>query len=196
MKCLKVCPVFHSQQLSDISAYCKAWSSHGRFHWPLLILCCSPEPDEAVSSSSWFSLHFGLHLPFGFSCCHCFHSSRCPLTSPFLQKPSQLWPNYELSLGRWSCCHDIRFYGGIEQSSARWWCACASHINGCISCTGSSEVARRSAYINAMTRQIDKINVLRLIALGSITLHYLSCYSIQTICVLSDITALKFLYSL
>lgn len=49
---------FYSQHLSDFSVYSKAWYSHRQFHWPLLILCCSPEADEIVSSSSWFSLAF------------------------------------------------------------------------------------------------------------------------------------------
>lgn len=40
-----------------------------------------------------------------------------------------------------------------------------------------------------MTRQIDKINVPKLMALEAIALHYLTCYSgKKTIRVLSDIT--------
>lgn len=81
----KECSIFHSQQLSDLSAYSKAWSSHSQFRLPLLTLCCSPELDEAISSSSWFSFHFGPHLPLGSSCflyC-CFHLPWCRLISLF-----------------------------------------------------------------------------------------------------------------
>lgn len=49
---------FYSQQLSDFNAYSKAWSSQRQFHWSLLTLCCSPEADEIVSSSLWFSVAF------------------------------------------------------------------------------------------------------------------------------------------
>lgn len=40
-----------------------------------------------------------------------------------------------------------------------------------------------------VTRQIDKINVLKLIALEAMPLRYLTCYSKKNIHVLSDITA-------
>lgn len=49
---------FYLQQLSDFNGYSKAWSSQRQFHWPLLILYCSPEADEIVFSLPWFSVAF------------------------------------------------------------------------------------------------------------------------------------------
>lgn len=79
-----------------------------------------------------------------------------------------------------------------SQPSARWWWTCASLTNGCVSCTDSTELSgdQHTLVLTLhMTRQTEKINVLKLIAPGPITLHYLTCYSIQTICVLPDISA-------
>lgn len=79
-----------------------------------------------------------------------------------------------------------------SQPSARWWWTRTSLTNGCISCTGRTELSgdqHTLVLTLRMTRQTEKINVLKLIAPGPITLHYLTCYSIQTICVLPDISA-------
>lgn len=113
------CFYFYSQQLSDFSAYSRAWSSHGQVHWPLLILCCSPEADEIVSSSSWFSLAFWsppasrlllLPLPlFPFT----------SVSTPFSISPGGIIrPNHEqisFTTGGWSCSHESKFDGGMDR---------------------------------------------------------------------------------
>lgn len=66
-----------------------------------------------------------------------------------------------------------------------------------MSSTGITEVARKSAYINADTalnRKIDKIDVLKWIALR-LYLFIISLVAVKNICVLSDIATYVEIFS-